>query len=178
MLYKKLRGDILISEFWDAGKITLDYLLHHEFKKTGLESEKETFDRMSARFSKEGLKNLPRKDEEKYKELNVKVSDLVYERCEGYKNLYVKTNINPESLRKTIRGSTKRKITREMLAKFVIGIGLTVEEANKLFSLQSYPLDGSNVLLDAVVLHCLQNQLDISGFFETCGQVGLDIIPS
>ena len=65
-----------------------------------------------------------------------------------------------------------------MLAKFVIGANLTLSEANDLFSLHSYPLDKSNVLLDAVVCHCLEEHLDINEFFDTCSQVGLNISPS
>ena len=161
-----------------AEKVTLEYLLHHKFEKTGLELEKQLFHNTSARFSQDALKSLPQKEEEKLLELNVRVSDLVHARFENYDNMQVKTNINPESFRKAVRVSTKRKISREMLAKFVIGANLTLSEANDLFSLHSYPLDKSNVLLDAVVCHCLEEHLDINDFFDTCNQVGLNISPS
>lgn len=98
-------------------KVTLEYLLHHKFDKTGLEPEEKSFQKTSARFLPDALKSLPQKDEEKLLELNIRISDLVHAKFENYDNMQVKTNINPENFRKAVRVSTKRKISREMLAK-------------------------------------------------------------
>lgn len=159
-------------------KIILEYLLHHKFEKTGLEPERQIFYKTSARFTPDALKSLPQKEEDKLLELNVKISDLAHDKFDNLSQMQVKTNINPESFRKAVRLSTKRRITREMLAKFVIGAKLTLSEADELFSLQSYPMDKENVLLDAVVCHCLEEHLDINEFFDTCIQVDLPITPS
>ena len=159
-------------------KITLDYLKKHTFEKTGLEEKTETREMTSAMFAPEALSALPANDQEKQQQLNIEISDLIHDCCGTYDNLYVKTNINPETLRKYLNLRNKRKISREMLAKFVVGLQLKFEKANELFTLHSYPLDASNVLLDAVVVHCLEEHLDIYGFFDTCQQVGLNITPS
>ena len=67
------------------------------------------------------------------------------------------------------------RIHRDTLAKFVVGLGLSYEEANKLFALESHPLSPEHVLLDAVVVLCIQNRYDINEMFDTCEQVKLDI---
>lgn len=62
-----------------------------------------------------------------------------------------------------------------MLAKFVVGCGLSLNDANKLFELHSSKLNAETTQLDAVVIHCIEKHLDIDGFFDTCDQIGLDI---
>lgn len=158
-------------------KITKDYLKSHTFERTGLEAENKIGEKTSAMFAPEALADLPDNNQMKLQRLNIEISDLIHDHCGKYDNLYVKTNINPETLRKYINLRNKRKISREMLAKFVVGLKLKFEKADELFTLHSYPLDAAHVLLDAVVVHCLEEHLDINGFFDTCEQVGLDITP-
>lgn len=155
--------------------ITMDYLMNHEFAKTGLEEELYQKSNVSGRFSPEEIGRLPRSDGDQLDELKIRISDLIRERCGGYSRLYVKTNINESTMKKYVSLSAKRNISREMLAKFVIGLSLSVEEADELFSLLSYPLDASATRLDAVVVHCLENGLDIHGFFDTCKQIHLEV---
>lgn len=155
--------------------ITIDYLINHKFEKSGLEEADYNKPKASGMFSSQEIAMLPKTDENKMADLKIKISDLIRERCGGYNNLYVKTNINPETMKKSIRLNLNRNIKREMLAKFVVGIGLSLEEANELFSLLSYPLNASTTRLDAVVVHCIENRLDIHGFFDTCKQIGLNV---
>lgn len=158
--------------------ITVEYLINHEFEKSGLEEEDYDKLKTSGMFSSQEIGRLPRPDEEKMADLKIKISDLIREKCNGYNNLYVKTNINPETMKKNIRLNLKRNIKREQLAKFVVGIGLSLDEANELFSLLGHPLNASTTRLDAVVVHCIENKLDIHGFFDTCRQIDLNVAMS
>ncbi len=157
-------------------EITLDYLLNHEFEKTGLEKEcVSEKPKVSGMFSKAELLSLPKSDKQKLEELNIKISDLIHEVFGNYRDFGQRCNLNYDTIRKNINLSNKRKISREMLAKFVVGCGLTVEEANELFVLHGCALNPEAIRLDAVVVHCLEKHLDIDGFFDTCNQIGLDI---
>lgn len=169
ILQKTLQGETIMSI------ITLDYLINHKFEKSGLEEADYTKINASGMFSAQEIRMLPRTDEQKMADLKIKMSDLIRERCGGYNNLHVKTNINPESMKKTLRLHLNRGIKRETLAKFVVGVGLSLEEADDLFSLLGSPLDASTTRLDAVVVHCIQQKLDIYGFLDTCEQIGLKV---
>jgi hypothetical protein len=87
----------------------------------------------------------------------------------------MKCNLSSETIRKTIRIGGKKKLSRVMLAKLVVGAKLSLDEAEELFALQGSGLNAKSTRLDAVVVHCIQKGLDIDGFFDTCKQVGLDI---
>ncbi len=160
------------------GTITMDYLMNHCFEKTGLENEVYNRPYVSGMFSQQEIGRLPKTDEDKLDELRIKMGDLIREKCGGYPGLYVKTNINPSTMKKYVSPSAHRNIPREMLAKFVVGLGLSLEEANEMFYLLSYPLDVSAMRLDAVVVHCIENGLDIYGFFDTCEQIHLEVAMS
>lgn len=155
--------------------LTIDYLLNHHFEKTGLENEFYNKSNASGMFSQQEIGRLPKSDEDQLDELRIKISDFIREKCGGYPGLYVRTNINPSTMKKYVSPSAKRNIPRVMLAKLVVGLGLSLEEANEMFSLLSYPLDISATRLDAVVVHCIENGLDIHGFFDTCKQIHLDV---
>lgn len=155
--------------------ITKDYLKSHRFERTGLEAENEAREKASAMFAPDALAGLPANAQKNQEQLNIELSDLVHEYCGSYDKLNIKTRLNPETFRKCINLRNDRKVSREMLAKFVVGLQLDLEQADKLFTLQSYPLDTAHVLLDAVVVHCLEEHLDINDFFDTCKQVKLDI---
>lgn len=156
-------------------EITLEYLINHEFKKSGIEETKSERPRVSERFSEKELSMLPSSDEDKMAELNIKIGDLIHDKFGNFRDFGQKCNLNPETIRKMIRYRSKRKITREMLAKCVVGCSLSVDEANELFELHSSKLNAKTTQLDAVVIHCIEKHLDIDGFFDTCKQIGLDI---
>lgn len=157
-------------------EITIEYLINHEFEKTGFEEEKSSAKpRTSGMFSAVELLSLPSSDEEKLEELNIRISDLIHDKFGNYRDFGQVCNLNPETIRKNIRFGSKRKISREMLAKFVIGCDLSLEEANELFELHSSGLNAKTTRLDAVVVHCIEKNLDIDGFFDTCKQIGLNI---
>lgn len=153
--------------------ITMDYLLNHEFEFSGLE-EKEII-KTSGMFSKAELKMLPRSDSDRFYELNSRISDLIFEKFGSTSRFSQKSNLNYETIRKYTSGKSKKTLTKEMLAKFVIACELSVDEANELFELREHPLQPKRILLDAVVVHCLENHHDLDMFFDTCKQVGLKI---
>ena len=153
--------------------ITIDYLLNHTFEESGLEEA--TKPNASKMFSEKELSMLPGSDQERFGELNIKISDMIYELFDDTRQFSQKSNLNYETVRKYISVGSKKTLTKEMLAKFVVACRLSVDEANELFELQDHALQPERIRLDAVVVHCLQNKLDIDGFFDTCEQVGLDI---
>ncbi len=155
--------------------ITKDYLLTHIFERTGLEPQNENREKVSGMFSAAALASLPRSDDEKLADLNIRISNLVFQKCKTYRIMQQKTTLSQETLRKYINLGNQKKITRVMLAKFVVGLQLDYDEANELFALQSYPLDAESVLLDAVVVHCICEHLDIDGMIDTCRQINLEI---
>lgn len=159
----------------DTSKVTMDYLLTHVFEKTGLEPQNMKPEKASGMFTAAALASLPQNDDEKLEKLNIRISDLIFQKCKTYKVMQQKTTIPQETLRKYISLGNQKKITRVMLAKFVVGLQLDYDEANELFALQSYPLDADSVLLDAVVAHCISEHLDIDGMSDTCNQVNLEI---
>lgn len=166
---------IVGAEFME--EITLEYLMNHDFEKSGLEEVQAVKPRVSGRFSEKELSRLPVSDEEKKAELNIEIAELIRERFGNYRNCGQKCNLNPETIRKVINSNDKqkRKISKIMLAKFVVGCGLSLNDANKLFELHSSKLNAETTQLDAVVIHCIEKHLDIDGFFDTCDQIGLDI---
>lgn len=157
--------------------ITLDYLLKHEFQKTGLETYTNEKKNASMRFTKKQLSSLPPNDSEKMSDLKSIMSDIYYEKGLLPAKFEILTNIKYNSFKKSVNSinSRNRRISRETLAKFVVGLGIDYEQANKMFKLESQPLSPEHILLDAVVVHCIQNEYDINEMFETCKQVNLDL---
>ncbi|MBR5297976.1 MAG: hypothetical protein IKU29_08970 [Parabacteroides sp.] len=155
-------------------EITMEYLLNHKFEASGLE---ETFEivKTSGMFSKAELGRLPLTDTERFDELNIRLNEMIFEIFENTSRFSQKSNLNYETVRKNIRIGSGKTLSKEMLSKFVVAAQLTVEAANELFELHSHRLDPERLMLDAVVVHCLENHHDIDGFFDTCEQVGLKI---
>lgn len=156
-------------------KVTIDYLLNHKFELTGLEEETVNKTRSSGMFSKAELGMLPRSDTDRFDDLNIRINDLIKEVFGNSARFNQKTNLNYETVRKYIRIGSGKTLSKDMLAKFVIACALSVNEANELFELHSHVLQPDKILLDAVIVHCLENKHDLDGFFDTCKQVGLKI---
>lgn len=154
-------------------KITLDYILSHSFEETGIEEPKRL--QTSKMFSQAELSMLPGLDRERFGKLNAKINDMIFDLFDNTMQFSQKSNLNYETVRKYISMGSKKTLTKEMLAKFVVACQLTVDEANELFELQEHVLQPDKILLDAVVVHCLENKHDIDEFFDTCEQVGLEI---
>lgn len=156
-------------------KVTIDYLLNHKFELTGLEEETVNKTRSSGMFSKAELGMLPRSDTDRFDDLNIRINDLIKEVFGNSARFNQKTNLNYETVRKYIRIGSGKTLSKDMLTKFVIACALSVNEANELFELHSHVLQPDKILLDAVIVHCLENKHDLDGFFDTCKQVGLKI---
>lgn len=155
--------------------ITMDYLRNHTFELTGLEEQTETKEKMSAMFSPQQLSRLPRGDMDRFDELNIRINDMIRELFDTKEQFSQKCNLKYETVRKYIRVRSGKTLPKEMLAKFVIACGLSLEEADELFELRDHALQPEKILLDAVIVHCLQNHYDLDEFFDTCNQVNLDI---
>ena len=155
--------------------ITMDYLLNHQFELSGLEEETEIKMKTSKMFSNAELAMLPRTDVDRFDELNIRISDMIYELFDNTAQFSQKCNLNYETVRKYIRVGSGKTLPKEMLAKFVVACDLSLDEANEMFELQSHVLQPDRILLDAVIVHCLEKHHDIDEFFDTCQQVGLKI---
>ena len=153
--------------------ITMDYLLNHQFELSGLEEEMEIKEKTSRLFSKAELGMLPRTDQERFDDLNIRINDMIFEVFGNTTLFSQKSNLNYETVRKYIRVGSGKTLPKEMLAKFVVACGLSLDEANEMFELQSHILQPDRILLDAVIVHCLEKHHDIDEFFNTCQQVGL-----
>ena len=156
-------------------EITMDYLLNHQFEFTGLEEAAEIKEKTSQLFSKAELGMLPRTDRERFDDLNIRINDMIFDVFGNTTLFSQKSNLNYETVRKYIRVGSGKTLPKEMLAKFVVACGLSLDEANELFELQSHVLQPDRILLDAVIVHCLEKHHDIDEFFDTCQQVGLKI---
>lgn len=157
------------------GKITIDYLLNHKFEFSGIEEEFAVKPKRSGMFSKAELGMLPRSDTDRFDELNKRINDMIHEVFGNSARFSQRCNLNYETVRKYIRVGSGKTLSKEMLAKFVVACGLSVDEANELFELHSHILQPDRILLDAVIVHCLEKKHDLDGFFDTCNQVGLQI---
>ena len=152
-------------------EITKKYLLTHEFRKTGLESDLIEKPNVSGMFAPDT--KLPMSDHDKMTQLRVELNDRIAMKWGSYTEAGTATQISAETLRKYVSRGEKRRISRMMLAKIVVAMGLNIEEAAPLFVLQGYALDADNILLDAVVVHCLGNHYGLDEFYDTCIQVDL-----
>lgn len=155
--------------------ITLDYILNHTFEKTGLELLYSERKRTSRRFAQNMLSMLPHSDEKKMQDLKVELDRILYSKNLSNAAFESRTNIKMNSFRKTLNGGERRRIQRVTVAKFAVGLKLSLDAADELFALESQPLAPDKVLLDAVVVHCINEHHDIDEFFETCEQVGLNV---
>lgn len=72
-------------------------------------------------------------------------------------------SIPTDTMKKALNG--KYKITRNFLAKFVVGLKLNMEEANELFELHSWRLSERNSF-DFIVIHALNTKDSIYDFME------------
>ena len=156
--------------------ITLEYILTHKFEKTGFEDLNSERHNTSGMFTKAQLSGLPGTDVDNMLKLKSRMADIYYEKNISTAKFEADTNIKYNSFNKSINAPAgTRRISRPMLAKFVVGLKLPLDVANELFSLESYPLSPDTVLLDAIVFHCIENNYGIDELFETAEQVGYDI---
>lgn len=152
--------------------VTREYIRTHEFIKTGLEEQEDGGALVSARFAP-GIK-LPKSDAEKRAELRVELSNIVYAKTETYVQAHIMTGINEETLRKYIRKGSNSNFKRLFVAQIVIGLGVDFEKANELFTLQGCPLDPENILLDAIVVNCMECHENRDTFWEMCRENGIE----
>ena len=110
--------------------------------------------------------NFIRTDHQKNIELRKKISMLFHDGCTkgSYEKIELKAQIKRNTFQKWLSGN--RKISRGMLAKFVVGLELDVEAANELFALHSHGLDPQNNRFDCIIAATLNDGDDIEIFEE------------
>ena len=113
-------------------------------------------------------------DKQKEVKLRKKMIDIVQGQYQGnYAKIDSKCCICEDTLRRYLKGT--RRVTRDALAKFCVGLGLTMEVTEELFMLQGYSLDPLNNLLDAIVVDCIKCKDDITVFCDECEEYNLGI---
>lgn len=81
----------------------------------------------------------------------------------AYEQLEDKCQISMDTIKKTING--RSKVTRNFLYKFVVGLNMTLEEANKYFALNGGELRES-CLADYICIHALLDKDNITLFIS------------
>ena len=122
--------------------------------------------------------NLPLSDEEQLKILRKKIVEIKMEKFDGdNKIMEAKCCINKDSINKFISIGKRHvaNITRNVLGKFCVGAGLSVEEANELFILQDHALAPDQKVFDCIVAYCLKEKLDVMEMIEMCREHGVII---
>lgn len=80
--------------------------------------------------------------------------DFIKERCQ----------IPPETFKSVLK--ERRGVSRELLAKLVVGLEIDLETAEMLFSLQSHPLQISSSRGDAIIASAIKNKDKIETFLR------------
>jgi hypothetical protein len=148
--------------------INKEYIKTHSFTNTGLEFGTER-EKASYMIPKGAV--LPMGNKEKKAKLAKAMLSIYDEKFENYNQVEAKCYIQQSIMRKCF--NCTRDVSRGLLAKFCVGAGLSVEEADKLFILQGYRLDPENNRLDAVVVDALKCGDGIDIFYEECKEYDL-----
>lgn len=152
-------------------RITKEFIKTNNFESVGLSF---TEDNMPRSYKPRKGMILPPSDNENMTDLGKEFASIFFKKHKGnYAQLEVRCQINESIMRKYLKGT--RKITRDALAKFCIGSQLTVEESEKLFTLQGHSLEPTKQRFDALVVNALQDRDDIETFFDTCEEYGVNI---
>lgn len=98
--------------------------------------------------------------------LRKKVQSLFFEKIGGnYAKLDVLAQVKQNTFQKWMNGSTT--IGRVNLAKFLVGLGIDIDSADELFSLQSHPLNCSGDRFDHIVAKALKDKDEIENFADS-----------
>ncbi len=103
-------------------------------------------------------------------ELPSDVDSVIFEYCQNLGIKRVNAQIaeychtNEKTLREYLNGT--RRITRSFLYKLTVGLGLTIEEANKLFKKCGGELRKEGCMEDFIVLCAIEDGDDIEDFIE------------
>lgn len=83
----------------------------------------------------------------------------------NYTKLEIKCDINRDTFQKVLKFRGGRNVSYNLLAKFCVGVGLTVDEATELFSLMDYQLSRRN-LVDFILICNLENGGDVGEYLD------------
>ena len=118
------------------------------------QSEKPSY--MLTRAELAGMPESPGKQIER---LRRKLSDYFAEKFDcNYSKLQIECDLNPETFRKVLSFRNGRNVTYPFLAKFCVGAGLTVGEAEELFLLMGHQLTTKN--MSDYILMCVLDKHD------------------
>lgn len=145
-------------------------MLDQNFKKMKFTSDREPVllaesnERSAGRLSSQMMDMLP--DDVNLEALRAELSDLFYEKLKNnYSRLEADCDIKRNTFQKALNGKSGRNVTYQLLAKFCVGAGLSVEEAEKLFRLMGHALTDEN-RVDAILRYELKTHQDLLAFNE------------
>ena len=152
-------------------EITKEFIANHKFEGDGLSFE---YKKENTSFKLSPKSVLPMSDKQKEVQLRKKMIDIVQGQYQGnYAKIDSKCCICEDTLRRYLKGT--RRVTREAIAKFCVGLGLPMEVTEELFTLQGHSLEPLNNLLDAIVVDCIKCNDDITVFYDECKEYNLGI---
>ncbi len=110
--------------------------------------------------------------------LKVELSDIFQEVLNNYAQLESKCDIKRDTFQKMLKHKNGRNITYRMLARFVVGCGLSPARAEGLFAMAGLPLDPERNRYDYVLLCELNNGCDLTEFDKDLIELGCPSILS
>lgn len=101
------------------------------------------------------------------RKLRSRLQGIFYDRTKDaddpYSYLDAKCGIGESLFRKVLNGT--RKITRPMLARFIVGLKLDGGQADELFELSGTPLNPDNAL-DLIIINAIRDRDEIDDFVD------------
>lgn len=150
--------------------ITLSYIETHTFLEEGL-FIKTSQDHGLYKIP-DGYR-LPMSDNEKSVELRKLVNEIIDDKFTTLVSAATKSEIPLSTFKSYVAGT--RPFHRLALAKFCIAARISVTKAKELFKYSEYKLDSENILLDAILVYCLQHQESINVMEDELRKKGVKI---
>ena len=105
------------------------------------------------------LAGMPESPGKQIERLRVRLAGYFAEKFDcNYSTLQIECDLKPDTFQKVLRFRNGRNVTYPFLAKFCVGAGLTVEEAEELFLLMGHQLTEKN--LSDYILMCVLSKHD------------------
>lgn len=96
-------------------------------------------------------------------DLRIKLSELFGEKFESYAQLEAKCDIKRDTFQRVLKFKNGKSVTYQLLSKFCVGAGLTIQTAVELFALMGHNLSSQN-RCDYILLCELKNRCNISEY--------------
>lgn len=162
--FQPVRGIIKEGEFYNFVSDVNKELMRSDLEKEAEKPSKLLSDHEVFMLSDSDIHDIP-SDEEKRLLLVSRIKELFIVRA--HRNLEVireKCSIPPETFKSIIK--YRRGVSRELLAKLVVGLEVDLDTAEILFSLQSHPLQTKSNRGDAIIASAIKNKDTIKVFLR------------